>query len=329
MKIDLKTICAIQTESGQEWRTFAHCVRVAKSLNAKVRQDKHGNLYIIKGKAKNYPCVVAHLDSVHKINDRLEVLEYNGMLTGFNPSTMKQSGIGGDDKVGIYIALKCLEQFDNIKLAFFVSEEVGCVGSRSADMSFFNDCRYVLQADRRGKGDFITTASGTELSGAEFQKAVQPYLTLYGFKKESGMMTDVMQLKENGLKVACANVSCGYYRPHSADEYIVIADVENTLNLFHSIIKNLKQVYSHEYTPKVYTGSYYGSNYGYYGNYGSRYYKGWNSKKETNERNLWSEKQTEKSPNLCESCFESATSLTYYSDFGAWICKDCEAWMNK
>ena len=31
---------------------------------AKVKLDKHGNLYIVKGKSKTYPCVVAHLDQV-------------------------------------------------------------------------------------------------------------------------------------------------------------------------------------------------------------------------------------------------------------------------
>jgi tripeptide aminopeptidase len=336
MKIDLKNILAIQTYSGQEWRTFAHCVRVAKSLGARVRQDKSGNLYITKGKAQSFPCVVAHLDSVHAIGSDLSILEYNGMLTGFNRNTMQQAGIGGDDKCGIYIALKCLEQFDNIKLAFFVDEERGCIGSGQADMLFFKDCKFVLQADRRGKSDFITNASGTDLSGADFQKAVQPYLTLYGFKKERGMMTDVMTLKENGLAVACANVSCGYYRPHSKDEYIVIADVENTLNLFKSIIKNLKNVYPHKYEPKTYGG--------YYGNYGARYWNGythqhtntngWKAKKEVKQSNLW-ETYAEHKPyehkendnNLCECCFEVSTTLTYYSGYNSWLCKDCQVWL--
>jgi len=335
MKIDLKTILAIQTHSGQEWRTFAHCVRAAKILGAKVRQDKFGNLYITKGKAQNYPCVVAHLDSVHDIVSDLTILEFNGMLSGFNRNTMQQSGIGGDDKVGIYIALKCLEQFDNIKIAFFVDEERGCVGSGDADMNFFKDCKFVLQADRRGNADFITNASGTDLSSAEFQKAVQPYLTLYGFKKERGLMTDVMMLKESGLNVACANVSCGYYRPHSKDEYVVIKDVENTLNLFKSIIKNLKNVYPHKYEPKSYGG--------YYGNYGTKYWngagqqhntKGWTPKTAATQNNLWEtfaehepHKHEEKENNLCEACFNSCSTLSYQTNYNAWLCTDCYKWL--
>ena len=336
MKIDLKTILAIQTDSGQEWRTFAHCVRVAKSLNATIKQDASGNLYITKGKSKNYPCVVAHLDSVHDIVSDLHILEFNGMLSGFNRNTMQQSGIGGDDKVGIYIALKCLEQFDNIKIAFFVDEERGCIGSGEADMSFFNDCRFVLQADRRGNADFITSASGTILSGADFQKAVQPYLTLYGFKKEVGMMTDVMTLKEKGLNVACANVSCGYFRPHSKDEYVVIKDVENTFNLFCSIIKNLKNIYPHKYEPKIYSG--------YYGNYGAKYWngggkqqyggKGWTPKTEVKQSHLFEtfaehekNKHEERENNMCEACFNSCSTLSYQTNYNAWLCTDCYKWL--
>jgi hypothetical protein len=35
-------------------------------------------------------------------------------------------GLGADDKNGIWIALQCLKKYDTVKVAFFVSEEVGC-----------------------------------------------------------------------------------------------------------------------------------------------------------------------------------------------------------
>ena len=62
-----------------------------------------GNIYITKGEAKNYPCVVAHMDTVHKIVEDLYVLQVGHKLTGFNRIKMEQTGIGGDDKVGIFI----------------------------------------------------------------------------------------------------------------------------------------------------------------------------------------------------------------------------------
>jgi hypothetical protein len=196
--IDLKTILSIQTYSGKEWRMFAFIVRECKRLGVDVTQDEHGNLYITKGVSRTYPCIVAHMDSVHKIGSDLSIIEYNGMLTGFNGKTMQQTGIGGDDKVGIYIALKCLEKYDNIKLAFFVDEERGCIGSGQALMDFFKDCRFVLQADRRGNKDFVVNASGTKLSSKAFKKSVGPILNEFGYSFSDGMMTDVMMLKQKG-----------------------------------------------------------------------------------------------------------------------------------
>ena len=39
------------------------------------------------------------------------------------------------------------------------------------------------------------------------------------------MMTDVLELKEKGLKVSCLNLSCGYYEPHTDHEFTVKKDL--------------------------------------------------------------------------------------------------------
>lgn len=43
------------------------------------------------------------------------------------------------------------------------------------------------------------------------------------------MMTDVLELKERGLGVSCINLSCGYYEPHSDEEFTVKKDLLNCL----------------------------------------------------------------------------------------------------
>lgn len=197
------------------------------------------NIYITKGNATKYPCVVAHMDTVHKIVEDLTVVDLNGNLTGFNAIKMEQTGIGGDDKVGVFVALQCLEMFDNIKIAFFRDEEVGCHGSYEADVSFFKDCNIVLQCDRRGNADFINNASGVKLSSNEFQDEIAPILKNYGYKFHDGMMTDVMALKELGIKASMANISCGYYNPHSKQEFVNIDDVSNCLDMVIDIIEHI------------------------------------------------------------------------------------------
>jgi tripeptide aminopeptidase len=333
--VELEKVLAVQTYSGKEWRMFAFIVRECKRLGANVRQDNQGNLYVTKGISRTYPCIVAHMDSVHKIGEDLSIIEHNGMLTGFNYATMQQSGIGGDDKVGIYIGLRCLEEYDAIKLAFFVDEERGCIGSGGADMSFFDDCRFVLQADRRGNTDFVVNASGTKLSSKKFKKAVRPLIADYGYSFSDGMMTDVMMLKQNGLKVSCANISCGYYRPHAVDEYVVVEHVETCLDMFITLIDNMEDVYEHTYSPPSYYGRYswddrsFDSYKAYTpktytpSTYKPKYDAYWD---DLDTASSWRKKEHEVSY-YCDNCNELhvATDLTYNKDYNAFMCEGCNA----
>lgn len=216
---------------------------------AKVKTDESGNIYVTKGKAKSYPCIVAHLDEVHdhKPGDFKVYSVDKDVIFGYS-TTKKFVGIGADDKNGIWIALQCFLKFDNIKLAFFVAEESGCIGSSAANMQFFKDTRFVLQCDRKGAHDFISNACGTELCSKDFINDVAP--ETFNFAPARGAITDVYQLKENGLTVSCANISCGYYNPHTDNEYTVYSELLNTLDFVFSIIENCTDVYPHKPAPK-------------------------------------------------------------------------------
>ena len=122
--------------------------------------------------------------------------------------------------------------------------EIGCVGSRNADMGFFEDARFVIEPDRRGYEDLITNISYTSLCSDEFLKDIG--FNAFGYQEEFGMMTDVLELKEKGLKVSCLNLSCGYYEPHTDHEFTVKKDLLNCLGLVEHIIENCLSVYPHE-----------------------------------------------------------------------------------
>lgn len=334
----LSEVLAIQTHSGQEWRMFAFIVRELKRQGVYFTKDEFGNLYAQKGSGDSFPCVVAHMDTVHALCEDLTVLQVGDKLTGFNRVTMQQTGIGGDDKVGVYIALRCLEMYDSIKVAFFVDEERGCVGSGLADVSFFSDCRFVLQADRRGNSDFIHTAGGVGLSSKKFRKAVNKYLNIYGYKFTTGLMTDVMALKENGVNVSMANVSCGYHRPHSKDEWVSVSQVEKCLDLFCAIIENMTDVYKHEYVkpaPRPYTAPSLMPSYGYgsYGSYGSstsKYNSYWESL-DAQQAGAWRSKGAltaqpaqKETTGICDGCLNVAY-VSYSSYYNCDLCIHCKA----
>jgi hypothetical protein len=180
------------------------------------------------------------------------------VLFAFNSEKGKQVGIGGDDKVGIWIALEMLKSQEAIKCAFFHSEEVGCIGSSQADMDWFKDVGYCFQADRRGNTDFVNSISGKLFSKA-FSKAIKPILKEYGYKETSGAITDVGQLAENGIGVCVANMSCGYYAPHSDEEVVYFDDADICLDMIETLVATLGNN-KYEFQFETSYRNYYGSN---------------------------------------------------------------------
>lgn len=69
---------------------------------------------------------------------------------------------------------------------------------------------------------------------------------MFGYKETDGLMTDIEQLKEQGLNVSCVNLSCGYYEPHTDNEYTSKKDLLNCLRFIEHIITNCKKTYKHE-----------------------------------------------------------------------------------
>ena len=218
----LKKLYKVYSPSGKERTMIKFIWNYTKRITGtKVETDAAGNLYITKGEAESYPCIVAHLDQVQRLHSKdFTIVETGEIIFGYSSQNKRQEGLGADDKNGIWIALKCLRKYDSLKLAFFVSEEVGCVGSGKAVMDFFNDCRFVIQPDRRGYQDIINKIGWTSLCSPEFLQAAG--YKRFGYRETHGMMTDVQELKERGLQVSCINLSCGYYEPHTAYENISV-----------------------------------------------------------------------------------------------------------
>ena len=242
----LKQLYSIHPKSGKEDKIRRFIIKYVKRKikDARIVKDTTGNIYITKGISETYPVIVAHLDQVQENHSKdFTVMEVNGVLFGYSSKNRRFEGLGADDKNGIWIALKSLDKYDAIKLAFFVGEEIGCIGSNQADMDFFKDARFVIQPDRRGNDDLITSICGLELCSKEFISAVNA--EKFGYRENDGLMTDIETLKTNGLELSAVNLSCGYYRPHTDTEFTVIRDLENCLAFVQHIIENCIETYHH------------------------------------------------------------------------------------
>ena len=215
------------------------------SGNISISKDKFGNLYVVKGESETYPCLVSHIDQVShcKHSKDFKAVETGDIIFGYSPKNRRFENLGADDKNGVWICLECLKKYDSIKIVFFREEETGCHGSSETVMSFFDDVRFVIQPDRKGNSDLITSIGYSELCSEEFIEAIEP--EKWNYKEESGLMTDVMALKEKGLGVSCINASCGYYNPHTDEEITVKKDLLKCLLFVEHIIEDCTNVYPH------------------------------------------------------------------------------------
>jgi putative aminopeptidase FrvX len=248
----LKQLYSIHALTFHEWPLICF-IREYISLHvpeAEVRMDSWGNLYIKKGEGDGYPTLTCHLDQVQTIHSGdFCVKEEDGKLYGWSETNQQREGLGADDKNGIYICLRCLEECPRLKVFMAIGEEKGCIGSNRADMSFFTDSLYVLEPDCKGGEEIHTNLRGVPCASEDFNQALQAEVN--GFTITDGKTSDIFALTLNGIGVSCANIPAGYHLPHKDDEYTVIAELEHTLSFIRHFITTEHHRFPHIF--KTYT----------------------------------------------------------------------------
>ena len=242
----LLDVCSVQSSKKTEHRMVLFLTRELDYMGMPFEIDAEGNILVIKGQADIYPCIVAHMDTVHDIVDN-----YTLYKTTLEDSTLKlyaektisknnfPTGIGGDDKCGIYACLYFLSILPACKIVFFTQEESGCVGSNNINHNFFSDCGYIIQLDRKGKSDFIDKHYRGITTSAEFRSKVGHLKKKYGFSTTTGSITDSINLWLNKVGISCMNISAGYYNPHKDNEYIIVDELWNSIKLVENIITTI------------------------------------------------------------------------------------------
>lgn len=235
---------AIHSPSGGEKKMRKFIKRYIRQNcgECSIEQDMFGNLLITKGESGTYPCLAAHMDQVQHNHSKDFCCVTNGdVVFGYSAKSREQQGLGADDKNGIYVCLECLRTFDVLKVALFVGEEIGCKGSRAVDLGFFQDCRFIIEPDRMHGSDLITSMFCGGVCSHEFIKAIGA--DAFGYTEEQGSITDVGELVERGVGISCLNLSCGYYNPHTDEEFTVLSELENCYLFVCNIINTCTDVY--------------------------------------------------------------------------------------
>jgi di/tripeptidase len=252
----LKEVLSVPTSTYNEDLMISYLQKWLDEKNIPNYTDSHGNVYATKKIQEvpddfYFPCVISHTDTVHglgSINIHEEQLpnaqnETKLSLKAYDDKG-KPTGIGGDDKCGVFACLTLLEELPYLKAAFFVSEETGCHGSRKADKSFFHDVGYAIQFDAPENWMITEKCFGQVLfdRNTDFFKSCDEVLC-------EGMNSDYMRYMvhpytdvyalRSQFDFSCINFSIGYYDYHTKDEYVVVEDVFNGIKMGKKMIEKL------------------------------------------------------------------------------------------
>lgn len=224
--------------------------------------DVYGNVYLKKGQLSEgeyYPCVMAHIDTVQrhtelveqdlKLNIHESTVNNKTILTATTPlgrlsrdtdETVYHTGIGGDDKAGVAICLEIILQTNKIIGAFFLNEEIGCLGAKKADDIIFSEVGYAMEFDAPGSDWLSYVSHRTQLFNKSFFKLIDPILLKYGIAniRDCDPFTDIYVIKRK-FDFNCMNFFAGYYRWHSDEEYVVYEDAIKAANLGKELIQLL------------------------------------------------------------------------------------------
>jgi putative aminopeptidase FrvX len=234
-----KNIFSVPSLSEKEKFVLDAIRNLAEEKNWRALMDDYGNMYVQKGELQTdekFPVLVAHVDTVHydhlaliETGGRLHIREKNGVLRAYHPDTGMQTGIGGDDKAGVIIALEVLSRIDKGMCAFFRAEELGCIGSIQLDKDIMAQGGYAIQFDAPGN-EVSVYVDGVKLYDSTFLDLIFP--TLEKFKMTDFVkynpFTDIARIRER-LDYNTLNMGAGYHHYHSSTEYVVINEMEKAI----------------------------------------------------------------------------------------------------
>ena len=183
----------------------------------------------------NFPVLlVAHLDTVHSKLPNM-ILYDKDQNTVSSPN-----GIGGDDRCGVYMIFEIIKKF-NCSVLFCEDEEDGGIGANKfvkTDLARTLDFNYIIEFDRANANDAVFYSC----DNYDFEK----FITRDFYKINYGTYSDICDIAPV-IGCAAVNLSCGYYKAHTKDEYIVLSDMENSIKAACDILARTTQNDKFEY----------------------------------------------------------------------------------
>lgn len=236
---NLEKVLVIPTDSHNEEYMRQFLIKEINNIpNTKINISEYG-IQVYKNIKKLSPMFCCHIDTVHDIPTKYKIQKH---ILNDNIYYTSDYGIGGDDKCGVYICLELLKNLDSVQVCFLSREEIGCVGSYNIDINTDNISMFI-SIDRKGNRDLITEYIYSRLS-SECLNEVLNITNQYEYKQTSGLITDSFILQQR-YNISAINLSCGYYNPHTLDEYVNYNDIMYCLDMCYAL-NNINEQYPYK-----------------------------------------------------------------------------------
>lgn len=232
-----------------------------KLLKAKYNSVVIGDGFLYAKGTGNAPVLLtAHMDTVHKEQCReITTKKVSGKTMVTSPQ-----GIGGDDRCGIWMIwmILCKTKY-RPSILFCEDEEIGGVGSNKfAETEYVDelkDLKYLIELDRANETDAVYYDCGND----EFMDYIFDNTR---YKEAYGSFSDICHLSPVCDK-ASVNLSCGYYKAHTLEEFVIYEQMYNTYKTVKKLLSIAKEAPDFAYE-EVKSWSYgdsydYGNSYNY------------------------------------------------------------------
>lgn len=226
-----------------------------KAFDYKVKRFGEGNHSCLYFKGSTPVLLVAHLDTVHK--QLCTDIVYKKNKNTKNIYISSPQGIGGDDRCGIIMILDILTNTKHRpSILFTCGEEIGGLGATTFIRNVKRlNVNLIVELDRHGYNDVVRYSDDNEALTRAFESV--------GYVEASGSFTDISIICPH-FKLSGVNLSCGYYRAHTIDEYIILNEMQEStkrlIKFLDSDLINVKYVYKPiEYNYKPFSINYFSS----------------------------------------------------------------------
>lgn len=185
---------------------------------------KETPLYIVTTQhTKATPLICTHLDTIAHLPPSHIIKK--GVIW---QAPLNAKCLGADDRAGVWIALQMLIKgtASKFEYGFFHDEEQGAIGSSAYQGK--HSCYIGLdRASKKGNQNVATY-------GNDDRELIDCFVAL-GYEEQYGTLSDCSVLADSHDK-ACVNVSVGYDKEHSANEFLDISLLKETLLTMKTVI---------------------------------------------------------------------------------------------